>query len=690
MIAERLKGLSRCFVLVLALACGAHSAYSLAPHSGRSAGQDSAIIEEGKFRLHKFEQPIGEETYRITRAGDSLLVTIDFKFADRGSPVPLTAAFRGDLQYAPGAFDCKGMTSRFSSVDAAVRVGPKGIRMREGEQWTDAPRPKELFTLTGYAPVTMQMLMVRYWKSHGESSAIECRPRGRVEIERRGNDTISLNGKSETLSRYTVRGLIWGRETLWFDSGVHLVAAVTTDAEFDHFEAVREGFEQALGTFVERAAEDGMAALANISSKIAGTSADTIAIVGGTLIDGTGRDALPDAVVLIEHGRIAAAGPRREIGIPLNAQRVDARGKTILPGLWDMHAHFEQVEWGPVYLAAGVTTVRDCGNELEFITAARDAIAGGRGLGPRILAAGLVDGSGPQALGVARVDTPAQAHMWAERYHAAGFEQIKIYSSMKLEEIKAVAAEAHRLGMTVTGHVPEGLNAFQVVEAGQDQISHMMYVLQVMLPPLPPGTKRLDRMKAAASIDLNSAESRRAIEFFKVHGTVLDPTLALAELFTATTDKPAASFEPGVDKVPPELSGGLVTAGPPSPYSELAEKLFEKELAILGALHRAGVAIVAGTDQAVPGHSLHREVELYVRAGFTPMEAIQSATIVPARVMRLEQRLGTIEAGKGADIIIVEGNPLEDIRNIRNIRFVMARGTLYSTAELWKSVGFKP
>ncbi len=225
------------------------------------------------------------------------------------------------------------------------------------------------------------------------------------------------------------QGLIWGRESIWFDANRNLVAAVTTDAEFDHFEAIREGYESGLGTFVGLAGSDGMAALADISKGISGSRAEKIALVGGTLIDGTGRDPVPDSVVVIEKGRIVDAGPKSRVKIPSGAQKVDARGKTILPGLWDMHAHFEQVEWGPIYLAAGATTVRDCGNEFEFITAVRDAIANGRGLGPRLLLAGIVDGSGPSAIGVARVDTPEQAKLWTDKYHDAGFQQMKIYSS---------------------------------------------------------------------------------------------------------------------------------------------------------------------------------------------------------------------------------------------------------------------
>ena len=261
---------------------------------------------------------------------------------------------------------------------------------------------------------------------------------------------------------------------------------------------------------------------------------------------------------------------------------------------------------------------------------------------------------------------------------------------MKLENLKAVADEAHRLGMTVTGHIPNGLNAYQAVEAGQDQIDHFSYVVDLLVPPLPPGTKKTGRLEAVAHIDTNSAELRKAIAFFKKHGTVIDPTLVLTELYTATTAKPPASFEPGVTKVAPELAAQLIEVDLPSRYSALMDSILTKELSILGILHRAGITIVAGTDQSVPGHSVYREIELYVQAGFSPLEALQAATIVPARVMGMEKDLGTIEVGKRADLIIVNGNPLEDIHNIRNVEFVITNGTMYNTSELWQSVGFKP
>ncbi len=665
---------------------------STLPARGQSPAQSGQpdLVEQGKFILHKFEQPIGEETFDTTGEGQSLVTKVTFKFVDRGTSVPLTATFRSSSDLTPQAFEIKGKPARPTDIDESVEFQAEKIRVRNREKWTEAPRPKQFFAIAGYAPATMQMLMVRYWASHGSPAELETFPAGRVKIEPRGHDTVTIGGKDESLDRYTVEGLIWGRETLWFDSKRNLAAAVTIDAEFDHFEAIREGYESALGKFVGIAGTDGMAALAEISKGISGSRAKTLAIVGGTLIDGTGNAPVADSVVLIEKGHIVAAGPRSLVKIPHGATKIDARGKTILPGLWDMHAHFEQVEWGPIYLAAGVTTVRDCGNEFEFITAVRDAVANGRGLGPRLLLAGVVDGTGPLALGVERVDTPEQAKMWTDRYHDAGFQQMKIYSSVQLEELKIVTAEAHRLGMTVTGHIPEGLTAYQGVEAGMDQINHIEYVADIMRPPLPANAARLDRLKAAGDFDVNSPEAKKAVSFLVEHGTVIDPTLALFELYAASSEKPVATFEPGIAKIAPELTEVLSFDAPPTPVTSLIQKATRKDMEVVGVLHRAGVPIVAGTDQAVPGHSLHREIELYVQAGFTPMEAIQSATIVPARAMGVDKETGTIEAGKRADVVILGANPLESIRNIRTVEFVVTNGVMYNCGELWRSVGFKP
>jgi imidazolonepropionase-like amidohydrolase len=371
------------------------------------------------------------------------------------------------------------------------------------------------------------------------------------------------------------------------------------------------------------------------------------------------------------------------VRVPKDAAVVSLAGATVLPGLWDMHAHFEQVEWGPIYLAAGVTTARDVGNEFEFIRTVRDAIAAGRAVGPRLLLAGIIDGRTAAGWGMSLAGTPEEGVALVDRYHDAGFQQIKIYSSVQLAVLRAVTAEAHRLGMTVTGHIPEGLDAYQGVAAGMDQINHVQYVYDVMRPPpAADGTR--------ARVDLKSARARRAIAFLRAHHTVVDPTLAIEEWILHPARQPFEDLEPGVTKVAPELRAQLSHAGAPAEReAAAADRLGDLER-IVGALYRAGIPIVAGTDQTVPGYSLHRELELYVAAGLTPMQAIQAATVVPARVMHLEREVGTVAAGKRADLLVVDGEPLRRISDLRRVRLVVSNGRRYEPAPLWRSVGFTP
>ena len=225
------------------------------------------------------------------------------------------------------------------------------------------------------------------------------------------------------------------------------------------------------------------------------------------------------------------------------------------------------------------------------------------------------------------------------------------------------------------------MNAVQGVEAGMDQINHIQF--------LPPVLMAKDQ-KRGTPINFDSPEAQKTIQFFKDHHTVIDPTMALMELVLHTSDVPVSTFEPGIAKVARELAGPLNNTGQPLAAAQQAKATYDMWLATISALHRAGITIIAGTDQAVPGHSLHREIELYAKAGFTPMEAIQAATLVPARVMGLDKEVGTVEAGKRADLILIEGDPLESISNIRNVRWVVAAGRLFNPADLWQSVGFKP
>jgi imidazolonepropionase-like amidohydrolase len=626
--------------------------------------------EQGSYNLHKFEQLIGKETYTIARSDKEVVLGANFKFTDRGTAVPLAATLTMEKDLTPRDFQIKGKISRFSSIEDTVHGRSAGA--------VTIPPGENFFDIQGYAPVSVQMMLVRYWRTHGSPKTLKTLPRGEVQIQDQGTEKLTIGKRQIELHKLSIRGLIWGMESLWMDGQDHLVALVSMDAEMDHFEAVEDAYEDGLATFVADAARDGMANLAKVASSFSSEPAAVTAIMGGRLIDGTGRPPVEDSVVLLRGGKIIAAGPAASVPIPRGAEFVDAKGKSVLPGLWEMHAHFEQVEWGPIYLATGVTTARDVGNEREFIVAARDAIAAGQGIGPRLVMAGVVDGSGPFSLGVIRVDTPEQAREQVQKYKAAGFQQIKIYSSVKPEILKIITAEAHRLGMTVTGHIPFGMNAIQGIEDGMDQINHVEYITPLMVD------------SKSQTIDPDAPNVKKVIKLLLEHHIVVDDTLALMEIILHPLDHPISGFEPGILRVAPELKEALETMGAAPAKAAQSAATFRAMETTVRILHQAGVPIVAGTDQTVPGFSLDREIELHVQAGFTPMEAIQSATIVAARAMGMENDSGTIEVGKRADVILVDGNPLDNISDIRKVSAVFAAGKMYQPAALWSSVGFKP
>lgn len=643
------------------------------------------IVERGKFRIYKLQFPVGEESYEVSRDGEGLLMQSKFEINYLGDAVALNATLRMRQDLSPEKFEIKGRTSTRSEIDMTVEIQEEKASVREGQQTRAVTFDRRAFPTGGLLPVSLQSPLFRYLKRHGVKDTLATLPGGRVSFERRGSDRVKAGGKEVTLERYSVSGLMWGRETVWFDSAQQLIAVVSADAELDRMEAVREGYEAALSLFVAQAAKDGVADLEKISRGIKPLREGRYAITGALLVDGTGRAPVPDSVVLIENGRITAAGTRAAVRVPKGTPLFDARGKTILPGLWDMHAHVEQAEWIPASLAAGVTTMRDAGNEPEFIVPLREAIKAGRVTGPRLLLAGIVD-SPPGALGNRVAQTPEEARSLVRGYQQMGYEQIKIYQSLKPELVPVVTAEAHRLGMTVTGHVPTGMNAIEAVEAGLDQINHVGFLLRVMRGrnwKPQPGV-------APPPINLESAEAREAIKFFRERGTVIDPTMARGELNTHSLQTPFVEFEPGMTKTPASLASILNNTGLEPDVARRAAASMELGAKLTLALHRAGVPIVAGTDLVVPGHTTYRELELYVRAGMTPMEAIQSATIVPARVMKLDRELGTVEAGKVADLIILERNPLENISNLRSVQFVITRGRMYESAPFWRAADFQP
>ena len=573
-----------------------------------SQSQRSHSIETGTFALHNVLQRTGEERYRLEASGNSINLTSEFRNSDRGTAIPLTVRLQTRADLTPERFELSGRTSEATAVESFIQIQSGAAQVRDGERTVRESVPGVFFTIRGYAPVAVQMMLLRYWFLHGKPRSLKILPGGEVTIEKRGRDQIEIRGKRSLLDRYSIGGLIWGRETLWLDGANQLVAIVTIDSGLNQFEAVRDGYGEALPTLVEKAGADSMRRLQDTVDRLRPLQKGSLAIVGGRLIDGTGSVPILNSVVVIQNGRIAAVGPRSQVRIPRGVDVIDADGKSVLPGLWDMHAHFNQVEWGPVYLAAGITTVRDCGNEFEFEVAVRNAIDHRHGIGPQMLLAGFVESDSPDAIGVMRANSPEQARMLVDRYHASGFVQIKIYNSVRPDLVPVITAEAHRLGMTVTGHIPKGMTGYEAVENGLDQINHIRFIYPMMLPA---GSD----VSQAPAVDFESVSARRAIQFLKDHGTVLDPTLANYELSLHSRAVPISTFEPGIEKVDRQLATALNDTGVPASEAPTEHDRFKQYLAIVKALHQAGIPIVAGSDQKCAGPHSTPGIRVICRRG---------------------------------------------------------------------------
>jgi imidazolonepropionase-like amidohydrolase len=631
--------------------------------------------DSGVFLLHKFEQHIGKETYHIVNYKDSKTFISDFKFVDRGSPVPLQAELRVNPVLEPLGLNIKGKVARSASINDTITIWGNKAHIKVDDSVSDQKVKPLTFPIAGYAPVIVQQVLIQYWKKHKEPVSINTLPNGSVQIHHDGADTLTFEGNPLILERYAIGGLIWGNEFVWTDQQGQLIGVITNDAEFDKFEAMREKYEPLLPILIGKTATYSMR-LFTKSAAIKTMPDKLIVVSGGTIWDVVNERAIPDAVIIIENGIIKKIGKKGEVDIPTGAKVINANGKMLLPGLWDMHAHFEQAEWGPAYLAAGVTTVRDCGNEFSFINAIKEAIDGGKGVGPEILKAGIVDGPGPYALGVIQADNKEEAIEIVDRYKNNGFAHIKIYSSVKPPIVKAICDEAHKQGLTVTGHIPIGMTLQQGVDSGMDMVNHVQYVWSVM-------KHNKDR-----SVDFDDTTRTKVINFIKQHNVVIDPTLGVFEMAFRSTQDDITQIEPAFYTLPLPLQAMLKNTGQNMAGAKKFKPLYESMVKIVKKLHDAGVTIIAGTDQGFPGFSVARELELYVQAGLSPADAIQTATITPAKVMKLDNRAGSIDEGKRADIILVEGDPLKNIREIRNVTLVIQGEHVYEPGTLHKLVGF--
>ena len=420
----------------------------------------------------------------------------------------------------------------------------------------------------------------------------------------------------------------------------------------------------------------------------------TFAFLNVTVIDATGAPPKPGQIVVVSDGRIAAVGDSDRVSVPTGTQSIDATGRFMIPGLWDLHVHtrYEGIDHLRLLLVNGVTTARDMAGPWHHLTQIklwRDEIASGERLGPRLLTAGpLLDGPGSPWSHSAIVADAELGRRTVRRLLAEGVDFVKVYGGLSRESFFAVVDESQRVDLPFVGHVPRELSVAEVSDAGQRSIEHLDRILLAsseredqLTAPLSEDPLR----RARALVDSFSPAKLEALAArLQRNGTSVVPTLSFYRTLLGAARGDATIVEAERLLYIPESYRTSWAAAETGRF-DVEAILFDKYVELVGLLHKSGVQILAGTDVVkpffVPGFSLHDELGLLVFAGLTEMEALQAATRDSARFVGLSG-VGTIERGMVADLVLLDADPIENIDNTRSVSSVVSAGYLLGRAEL--------
>jgi imidazolonepropionase-like amidohydrolase len=515
-------------------------------------------------------------------------------------------------------------------------------------------------------------------------------PQGEARIERIRVLPVRTDRGPQTLTLYANHGLGFTPNLWWADERASFFAAGGS-----WFMFIREGYESLQPKLIEAQATYDSTRTATLAKTIIRRPQYAVLFHNANVFDSETGQLRPRTTVVVSGNRITEVGPDGSIATPKGAEVIDVGGKTLMPGMWDMHVHAGDDD-GLLHMAAGVTTVRDLANDVDETVRRRKRFDDGTLIGPRMILAGFIDGPGPFAGPTkALVATRDSAVLWLDRYARLGYEQIKLYSSLDTALVPFIIAEAHKRGMRVSGHVPQGMTAEEFVRAGADELQHVNFLFLNFWRDSVKDTRTPERFTApgqrAALMDLASPRVTQFIQLLRERGTVLDPTLVTFEgMFVGRAGVLNPAYAAIAERVPPNVRRGFLTGG--LPVVDSLDQRYKDSYAafkkMVKAMYDGGVAIVAGTDD-FPGFAYHRELELYDEAGIPRSEILRIATINAAKLMKRDKDLGSIAPGKLADLIIVDGNPLERMSDIRRVSYVMKDGTVYDPRAMYSAIGVK-
>ncbi len=520
--------------------------------------------------------------------------------------------------------------------------------------------------------------------------SIDLLPGGKAHATRLTDLEVGTGDTRQTITLWSVTGLNTFPVPIWSDShnkffGRILGFAILPEAYVSERPHIQEVQTKA------------MAAQGPVQFKSLVTEPkQPVAFTGVRMFDADATTFTSDRTVIVNKGVITAVGARGAVKVPANAQVIDGRGKTLVPGLWDCHMHVGGDFTGVQELSMGVTSVRDPGNDDRLTIDRRTRAAASELLFPHVYPSSLIDGKGPYTAQVANVaKSEAEAIALIDKAKANGFIGIKFYGTFNPAWLPASIREAHKLGLHVHGHVPAGIRPMEAINEGYDELTHINWVMMQAMPdsviPVSNGMMRFEGPgRYAKDVDLDGAAIKEIVAAMASKHLYSDPTMvAFEHLYAPENGHLSLAYAPFVGTMPPTTERGFKGGGLAVPQDLTRADYrasWAKMVELLGRMHTAGIPIVAGTDGS--GIELIHELEIYVQAGLTPAEALATATIVPAQLVGRSAKTGSIKVGKAADLALIEGDPSTHIGDLRQTRIVMLDGKLLDADALRRAAGF--
>ena len=615
--------------------------------------------------------------------------TIDFDYKNNGRGPTMKETLRTDARGLPVVWDITGATTFGSKVEE--HFAQKG----KTATWTDSAgkgsmqvREPSMYVAQSGSPWAAAMYVRAVLKD--SDGALPSLPGGTLRAEK--GEAVSIEGKGGTIAAtaYDLSGINLTPDTVLLDGAGAMVAYVTPS-----FIIIREGYEGEEARLRGLAAKWSTERYVKIQQDVAHSYGAPVRITNVKLFD-PATSALTDARDVLVNGHdIVAIEPLGSPPTP-GEVKIDGAGGTLVAGMTEMHGHIGQDD-ALLNLIAGITTVRDMGNDNAVLAKLMDRIDTGVIGGPHIIRSGFLEGKSPfSANNGIIVDSEAAALDAVRWYAARGFWQIKIYNSMNPAYVPAIVKEAHLLGMRVAGHVPAFSNADAMIAAGYDEMTHInQFMLGWVIKPTEDTRTlfRLTALKRLPALDLNSAAVQHTIQSMVDGHKAIDPTIGIHEALLLSRDGtvPAGAVD-YINNMPVGTQRDIKKQwiDTSAPGDDAAYRgAYDKIIATMRILNDKGVFIVPGTDTG-GSFTYHRELELLQSIGMTAPQVVKRATFDMAQYLGRDQDYGSIAKGKRADFFLIAGDPTKDLKAIKAIRMVAKDGVFYYPSEVYPRFGIKP